>query len=398
MKNYQGLGLAAVMALAGAGCTSSSSTCVTDSSGYTSCTDYVGAYPYALDYTDPWYGVDPYYPYAVDTYYYPGVTYDPFYYSIRSASGDFAAQQSTDSTLPELFDVVHRSAGGVNDGLKTALAPIGMLLKTTPTQTDKTLTFGPQAIGNAVYRFIMTKATDTRYGWKLQVKGATAGDDAYVLAMGGTFNKGAAAQRGTGVLGIDLDKLSSVDATITARGQLLLGFAQVNDSKVLRYHLENYTPNKDTVTPTSGSVTDLRIDSTSNDVRAVLVRNLSETATTAPETIVARLRWRNGTGGRVDAVATMGDIPADKVLVASACAPADLSMGSVSSTTQLCAKGDLTSCMPVSAGTSDAQTLTCPTGLDMAALPNPDPTVDEEIVGAPTTVMPPASVPTGDGT
>jgi hypothetical protein len=290
---------------------------------------------------------------------------------------------------PELLDKARRGANAINAGVRTALDPIKDLVKTQPTLGNDTVTYGPTDRGATTYRFTVHRlsALERRFGWALEGKpsGTNAG---YLLVAGGSIRVGDTPRRGRGVLGADFDAQSSVDPSVHAKGKLLIGFAEDRTTTILRYVLDGFTPNSDRLTPLDATAIGWHRDDVANDARVALRTNLDETATSALETVVVKLRWRRGTGVRVDAVATGGDVDEGSRLVVSTCVPPSLDEASASTSTMVCKWNECTS-------VSGPDQIDCPQGLETPDIPTADPTADDPPMGIPEVPNAPEAVPNG---
>jgi hypothetical protein len=391
--SFAGGGLLAA-ALLPACTTTTTTTCATDANGNYVCADYVSAYPYDYAYVDPWYvSAGGYYPYAVDTYYDP-YGYDYYLYTLAHLVAD-TATSGTD--VPDLLDKAHRAANAINYGVRAALDPIKELIQTAPTETNNTITFGPADHASGNYRFTMRQLSlsEKRYAWKLEARPkSTSGTGDFSLVAGGTTKVGDADRRGTGVMGVDCDKLGAADSSITCRGQLLVGFSEPSGDKLLRVVLKKYTVDPTTAMPMDATVLAWRVDDNANHVRIVTHANLAGTATDAAEDIVIKLAFTKDTGARADAVATGGDIPSGQAIFINSCVGPSLAASDVMTTSRQCDKNGngCTMLTGIAGGT-----LACPGGLGTADMPNPDPTADDPPAGAPTEPAAPSSVPDGNG-
>jgi hypothetical protein len=375
---------------AGVSCTTST-TCAVDSNGNSVCATYTSAYPYDYVYYDPVYATTwGYYPYYVDSY------YDPYGYTYVFAlpAPVPIADAATGGNVPELLDKAHRAANAVDVGVRAALDPVKELIKTPPQQNSDNIVYGPADVGSGNYQFTLRQLSQSqkRYAWKLEARpmSSTGG---LALVAGGTIQVGQTPRRGRGVFGVDCTAMAMADASVTCRGQLLMGFAHPNDGdKILSVGLKGYTPDMSASAPMDAKVFDWRHGDTANHVRVVTKTNLSATASHAPETVAIKLTWIKDVGVRADAAATGGDIPSGQLLKVSTCVPANLAQAQATTTTQSCSS-DGTGCTT----TSSSMTLTCGPGLETGDVPNPDVTASDPPAGMPEIPTEPTAMPDGSG-
>jgi hypothetical protein len=386
------LGCAApLVAAALPACSSSdTSSCAVDATGVYVCADYVSAYPYDYAYVDPVYaGVGGYYPYTVDTYYDP-VGYDYYIYSVQHVAAEVAA---AGTEVPELLDKAHRAANGINYGVRAALDPVKELIKTQPTQNDNTVTFGPADHASGNYKFTMRQISkeNKRYAWKLEARAKGSSGD-FSLVAGGTMKVGDADRRGTGVLGVDCDKLGAADSAVTCRGRLLMGFSQPNGNKLLNVMLKSYTVDPAKAMALDANVVAWRVGDNANHLRIVTHGNLEESATQMPEDVVIKLKWEKDVGVRADAVATGGDIPSGKAAYVASCVGPGLTVAETNTTTRQCAT-DGTGCTVIS-GAMDGSMM-CPSDLGTVDQPKVDMNASDPPAGMPEMPPAPSSIPDG---
>jgi hypothetical protein len=381
---------AVVVSLASlASCGSDDVDCVTAVDGTMTCTGYADAYPYDYGYA----GYDTgYYPYTLTVYDDPvgyDVTYGP---ATLGGVGNDAGASGTDAgaqqrlQVPPLIDKARRAANAINAGIRTTLDPIRDIIKTPPTMSGNTLTYGPMDRGEATYRFVLRRLSDPdrRYGWTLEARPAGS-DTSFVLVAGSTSQVGATPRRGRGVLGADYDAQSSVDPAVRARGKLFLGFASDATTKTLRYVLDGYTPDPAVLDPLDATVIGWHELRSASSTRVVARTNLEETETSAPETVAIKVRWLRGIGARADAVAIGGDIPQGSRLFVSTCVQASLDRDEASTATKMCT-------LPGADCTPD---VSCAESLVTADHPKEDPTAHDPPAGVPEAPVPPSAVPEG---
>ncbi|HLL06991.1 MAG TPA: hypothetical protein VK539_40825 [Myxococcaceae bacterium] len=224
----------------------------------------------------------------------------------------------------EFLEGARVQAKAVNAALKEAITPIVELVNAGGAEAEPgdVLVYGPKDRANATFLFTIKKVTEQRYVWKLQARplGSTEAE-AYKIVAAGGLTKGAAAHRGRGTIGINLDNLKQVAPSFTGQGKLMASFAHTaGNDKALSYRLANFTPNPANLEPVTGAFVGHRLQpSGATRVRVFGKYNLRNTATEQKENVFARLRFIPGTGGRADVFASGGDIAADKYFIGSAC-------------------------------------------------------------------------------
>ena len=224
----------------------------------------------------------------------------------------------------EFLEGARVQAKAVNAALKEAITPIVELVNAGGAEAEPgdVLVYGPKDRANATFLFTIKKVTEQRYVWKLQARplGSTEAA-AYKIVAAGGLTKGAAAHRGRGTIGINLDNLKSVAPSFPGQGKLMASFAHTaGNDKALSYRLANFTPNPANLEPVTGAFVGHRLQpSGATRVRVFGKYNLQNTATEQKENVFARLRFIPGTGGRADVFASGGDIAADKYFIGSAC-------------------------------------------------------------------------------
>src|SRR3990170_5170083 len=114
---------------------------------------------------------------------------------------------------------IHAALSGLNRYVRTAIAPVEALARTTPTEVSPTIrVYGPvdapaaPAVPVASFRLTVKKGLVWFY-WKLEGKPISAADDAYVLVAAGAIRRthGDWPHRGRGYLGINLDNLFTLN-------------------------------------------------------------------------------------------------------------------------------------------------------------------------------------------
>jgi hypothetical protein len=137
--------------------------------------------------------------------------------------------------------------------------------------------------------------------------------------MGALFAPTAVPRRGRGVIGFDLSALAAADTSFHGTGQLLIGFANVAGNKILRLAAKDFSSDVTQWETISALFSGWRGPAGTTDVHVAAYANLPETATDAKELAFVHARWNIGVGGRVDAAAAAGDIPAGQAIVTFAC-------------------------------------------------------------------------------
>jgi hypothetical protein len=283
----------------------------------------------------------------------------------------------------EFLEAARLQVKAVNATLKEAITPIVELVNAGGAEAEPgdVLVYGPKDRANATFLFTIKKVTEQRYVWKLQARPLGSTDAAaYKIVAAGGLTKGAAAHRGRGTIGINLDNLKAVAPNSTGQGKLMASFAHTeNNDKALAFRLAAFTPNIANHEPVTGAfVGHRRQPSGATRVRVFGKYNLKNTATAAKENVFATLRFLPGTGGRADVSASGGDIAADKFFIGSACWDAQ-EMEKFRILRQ-CTKGQpLTSCTVVP-GSEVGTRAACPADLrgdDAPPAGNPDDVAQE---------------------
>ncbi|MBK8481618.1 MAG: hypothetical protein IPL40_10630 [Proteobacteria bacterium] len=276
----------------------------------------------------------------------------------------------------------------LNQALRGTLAPVAALLRE---QAPKTLRgqrrwWGPATRGATDYSFVMERGAlmRSRFSWALVAKAAAASTDAYRVIAAGTIVVGAERRRGRGVVGLDLDQARAADSTVGAGGKLLVSFAHGALGTALAFRLKDFTPDAadGALTPYSAVVQGLHLRPASegdlparNVVRLAYYGNAQDSAQSATrELILTRARHWRGIGGRIDALATGGDLEANQAYVIAECWSEGL--GQRFLRVRRCARenpGNDPGCTVVR---SDGDESACALGLRRAELPPTDPAQD----------------------
>jgi hypothetical protein len=285
---------------------------------------------------------------------------------------------------PEFLEGARLQVKALNAALKEAISPIVELVNAGGAEAEPgdVLVYGPKDRTNATYLFTIKKVTEQRYVWKLQARPLGSTDEAaYKVVAAGGLTKGAAAHRGRGTIGINLDNLKAVAPNTTGQGKLMASFAHTaGNDKTLAYRLANFTPNPATHEAVTGAfVGHRRQPSGATRVRVFGKYNLKNSASALKENVYASIRFIPGTGGRADVFASGGDIAAEKFFIGSACWDAQES--EKFRILRECTKGQpLTSCTVVP-GSELGQRTACPAaelrGDDAPPAGNPDDVTQE---------------------
>jgi hypothetical protein len=213
----------------------------------------------------------------------------------------------------------------LNQALRDFLQPIAALVRSQePDQvTGNVAQWGPVTRGTTEYRFFVRKGILRRFGWLLQARPDGSSDE-FANVAAGAIQVGAVVRRGRGVAGVDLDVLGEVDPTVHARGQVLAAFAHGPAGTVLAYGLRDFTRGADDTTPIDAAFQGVHLTDGFNRVRLAFHGNLPETASSAKELVLARVRHHRGEGGRADLLVTGGDIANGKIWLVSECWSAQL--------------------------------------------------------------------------
>ncbi len=314
--------------------------------------------------------------------------------ALVAADGEAGVQkQGLHGEPPELLQKAREGIVWLNQNVRKAIEPIAELIAEGKSQMQPgdVRVWGPKDKGNATYRLTIKRQSADRFAWKLEAKAIGAADSEYELVAAGHLVKGERPHRGRGSIGIDFDTLRSIDTAIKAQGKVFCGFAHVGESKVLTYVLKGFTPDVAVHEPISAAFVGHKNDVTKvRRVRLATKFNLKDSPTEAKELVRMRARYIPGVGGRADALATGGDVPAGKAYLASACWDEKEHEGFA--VLRLCTLGQLGSCQIVA---TRGQPSSCRAGLLEEELPpeNENDTSSEPespAVVEPVTEMPPA--------
>jgi hypothetical protein len=239
-----------------------------------------------------------------------------------------AMNEMTDTVTANIAPELANSRAAVralNQALRRFMEPIVALVRNTaPTETAGNLkAWGPVTRGETEFRFVLRHGRLRRYGWLLEARAASA-DGAFIPVAAGSIVVGFAPRRGTGTVGIDLDALGGVDPTVTAQGQLLARFAHGALGSIVGYRVRDFVGENGSE-PIDALVQGVHLKEGYNRLRLAYHGNVLETATDAPEFVLARARHQRGKGGRADLLVTGGDVAAGDVWLVSECWNAEFS-------------------------------------------------------------------------
>lgn len=236
-----------------------------------------------------------------------------------------AADELEQTEVPASTDAadlgqVRAAVKRLNDSIRDFLGPIaGMVRNEEPSHVlGATRMWGPVTRGTTEYRFFLRKAAVHRWGWRLDARIAES-EETWSSVAAGEITVGRQARRGTGVMGFDLDALASVDPTVVAQGQVLVGFKHGNAGTSVGYALRDFTRDPGVQQPIDALLGAVHLKDGFNRVRLAFRGNVEGTATEAEELVLARVRHRSGVGGRSDLVVLGGDIPAGEARIVSQC-------------------------------------------------------------------------------
>ena len=240
------------------------------------------------------------------------------------ATGEVAqAMEETGGTLPaEIAPALSQCREAVRDlnqALRDFMQPIVALVRSTaPTLVGGARIWGPVTRGATDYRFVMRRGAPRHFGWLLEARPAGT-SDAYLTVAAGGITVGIAARRGIGTVGLDLDRLGTLDPTLLARGSIWASFAHAQLGSTLAYRLGKFSADPARSAPIDAVVSGVHLKAGANRLRLAYLGNVAETASDAPELVLARLRQLRGVGGRADLRVTGGDVADGRVWVVSEC-------------------------------------------------------------------------------
>jgi len=229
-----------------------------------------------------------------------------------------ASSALTVRVAPELAHA-RQAVNALNQALRNFTDPIVALVRDSePSTVAGVRTWGPVTRGATDYRFVMRRGAPHHFGWLLQARPTGTSANFSSVAAGG-IRVGFAARRGVGSVGIDLDRLGALDPTVTARGSLLASFAHGPSGSALAYRFQNFSPDPVQTPGIDAIVQGVHLKAGYNRLRLAYYGNVAETASDAPEFVLARVRHQRGDGGRADLLVTGGDISDGEVWVVSEC-------------------------------------------------------------------------------
>lgn len=318
---------------------------------------------------------------------------------LSAQSSDWGAQrQALTAQLPEWLQHTKDGIKALNDAVAKVIAPIEQAVAAAQSgaaqQSSDAKLYGPTDKDGATWRFYIKHVDTNDFGWALQAKPIGGDDSLYVTVMAGVFQKGTEPHHGKGIMGVDLDKLASVDSTFHGSGQMFVGFAHVDGFKVLAFGLHNFSPDVTQFETVDAIFSGWKGPDGVARVRLAAYANIADTPTDAKELSILRARWLPGVGGRADALATAGDIPAGHVFVANACWDRDQSDVDGFYALRDCQIGSLSiNCTIVKTA---GQLSNCAKGLGDEQLPPTDPMDPTQEQGSPVQPSIPSQMPTGN--
>lgn len=213
----------------------------------------------------------------------------------------------------------------LNQALRNSLQSIIALVRNSePTYKLGDLRmWGPVVRGETQFRFFMRHPALHTFQWRLDGRIASTAT-AYSRLAAGEIVVGIRARRGVGVAGFDLDNLGNVDPTVTARGQILVGFAHGPRGTTLAFGLKQFTRDPIANPGIDALLQEVHLVNEVNRVRLAYRGDVEGTATSAEELVFARVRHTAGIGGRSDMIVTSGDVPAGQAWVIGQCWSAQL--------------------------------------------------------------------------
>jgi hypothetical protein len=236
-----------------------------------------------------------------------------------------AADELEQAGVPETTDAgslddVRGSVKRLNESIRDFLGPVAAMVRDSePTyQAGQLRMWGPVTRGATEYRFFLRHATAARWGWRLDARLAESGET-YSRVAAGEITVGARMRRGNGAMGFDLDALAAVDPTVTAQGQILVGFRHGERGTSVGYAVHDFTRDPAAQAGVDAVLRAVHLKSGVNRVRMAYHGNVEGTATTAEELVLARVRHQVGEGGRSDMIVLGGDIPSGEAWVISQC-------------------------------------------------------------------------------
>jgi len=245
-------------------------------------------------------------------------------------AAELASDELEALEVPEASDAVDLGQAraqirALNQALRGFLLPVvAMVRDVEPSYERGALRmWGPVTRGLTEYRFFLRNAAKKQWGWRLEAR--VAGEDgAFERVAAGTIVVGAAARRGVGMMGFDLDALGALDPTVRGEGQLLLGFQHGPAGTTVGYALRDFTLDPEQKAAFDARLRMVHLENGTNRLRLAYRGDVEGTATEAEELVLGRFRHRRDLGGRSDLLVLGGDVPTDRVWIISQCWNAEL--------------------------------------------------------------------------
>jgi hypothetical protein len=284
----------------------------------------------------------------------------------------------------------------LNQSIRDFLGPVAAMVRNAEPSyhVGQVKMWGPVTRGATQYRFFLRETEAHQWGWRLDARLDGSGEK-YSRVAAGELEVGTRARRGVGLMGFDLDALSAVDPTVTAQGQILIGFKHGELGTTVGYKVRDFTRDPAVTSGVDAILRAVHLKDGFNRVRLAYRGNVEGSATNAEELVLARLRHQRGLGGRSDLVVLQGDVPAGQALVMSQCWDQDLHSGFRE--VRSCPLDGLlgTSCV-ITQTTGDVNA--CPAPLRSAELPPADPNATMPDDSDPNSdVAAPAEIPSVEG-
>ncbi len=315
-----------------------------------------------------------------------------FQLEVASApTGDAAA--TAHNSMPSCLNEAQEAAQELNATLTTLFLPVATAMAHEPTVANQTLhEWPPVDINQATYRFSMKALDSIQFGWKLEAKRLGAADSTYATVMTGFVNPGTEYRRGSGQLGFDLRQIANTDSSFPGAGALYLSFSHGNGSTVLAFSLEEYSPNLAVRGPITATAYGVRLSDGSANTHIAAYGDLCDSEAAGNAALVMmRVRWDAAHGGRADAVALVGAVPAGEAYVTNQCWDSNWETGWTYERSCEVLAGTLGQCQPVK---TQGQFAACSAiaGLQIEKLPPLDATSAVAEEGAPP-LVPPMGMP-----
>ncbi len=235
--------------------------------------------------------------------------------SVGAQAQALSGQEAVGAALGRTKDAIE----DLNSGIHEIFDPLAALIGSTSYTLAGDARVYVFERGAVHYRFEIARVVALHFLWKLDARPVSGTDAQLVRVMSGAFARGDEIRRGRGIVGIDLSNLASVDASFHGTGQVLVAFAHVAGHKILRFALKDFSADVTRWETVSALFSGWRGPLGGTDVRVAGYGNIESTATPAKELLVMHARWRADLGGRVDATAAGGDVPAGHGIVEFAC-------------------------------------------------------------------------------